>query len=225
MKNKELWESVFVTDPAQVRPIIGKQYKGNSPKPYWVIERATEEFGPCGIGWGFAILGERFERMTDSDLLHVAMVEVWYKFAGSTGKIQQMGQTRAVYTGKNGVVVDEDAPKKSVTDALVKCLSMIGFCGDIFSGRWDDNKYVEFAQQETQRRINSKWRDDIGADELDHLAKALVQFHEEGRDIDAISMWYSHELIKNSNESKEYVWMQLKPYSALRSAIKANKPE
>jgi hypothetical protein len=39
-------------------------------------------------------------------------------------------------------MVDEDAGKKSVTDGMVKCLSMIGFAGDIFSGRWDDSKYV-----------------------------------------------------------------------------------
>jgi len=29
---------------------------------------------------------------------------------------------------------------------MVKCLSMIGFAGDIFSGRSDDSKYVAFAR-------------------------------------------------------------------------------
>jgi hypothetical protein len=72
---------------------------------------------------------------------------------GKRGVIEQMGQTRAEYTSAGGKhIVDEDAPKKSVTDGMVKCLSMLGFAGDIFSGQWDDSKYVEWAGQETQRR-------------------------------------------------------------------------
>jgi hypothetical protein len=52
---------------------------------------------------------------------------------------------------RNGVLfTDEDAPKKSVTDALTKALSMIGFAGDIFSGRWDDNRYVEGLKEEAK---------------------------------------------------------------------------
>jgi hypothetical protein len=45
---------------------------------------------------------------------------------------------------------DEDAPKKSVTDALVKALSMIGFAGDIFMGRYDDSKYVNDLRAEAK---------------------------------------------------------------------------
>ena len=48
--------------------------------------------------------------------------------------------------------MDEDAPKKSATDGMVKCLSMLGFAGDIFSGQWDDSKYVAWAAEETARR-------------------------------------------------------------------------
>lgn len=137
-----------MTDPRAVKPITGKQYKGNSPKPYWIVERMTEEFGPCGIGWGFTILSERMERLTDTDILHVAVVRMWYELDGKRGEFEQIGQTKAVYQSKNGTLVDEDAPKKSVTDALVKCASYLGFAGDIFSGMWDDSKYVENAAAE-----------------------------------------------------------------------------
>ena len=118
-----LWRSVCVTDPAAVKPITGKQYKGNSPKPYWIIQRATETFGPCGIGWGVNVVSERFERLTETDVLHVALVRVWYVQDGKTGELEQMGQTKASYrTAKGDLMVDEDAPKKSVTDGMVKCL-------------------------------------------------------------------------------------------------------
>lgn len=167
MDNMKLWQSVCVTDPKAVKPITGKQYKGNSPKPYWVIQRATEVFGPRGLGWGVQILSERFERFGD-EALHIAHVKVWYMQDGKRGEIEQMGQTRAAYISAAGKhIVDEDAPKKSATDGMVKCLSMIGFAGDIFSGQWDDSKYVQWAAEETKRRemptITEKEAADIAA--------------------------------------------------------------
>jgi hypothetical protein len=151
-----LWRRVCVTDPAAVKPITGKQYNGNSPKPYWIVERLTAEFGPCGIGWGFSILSERFERFGEgksAESLHIAVVRFWYEMNGKRGELEQVGQTRASYTtSKDKFLVDEDAPKKSVTDALVKCASYLGFAGDIFSGRWDDSKYVAEAGREWAER-------------------------------------------------------------------------
>jgi hypothetical protein len=153
MENKALWQRAFTTDPKAVKPITGKQYNGNSPKPYWIVERLTDEFGPCGIGWGFSILNERFERFSDTDSLHVAAVRFWYVLDGKRGELEQIGQTKASYTTNAGkFIVDEDAPKKSVTDALVKCASYLGFAGDIFSGRWDDSKYVKEAGAEWEAR-------------------------------------------------------------------------
>lgn len=152
MSNKELWQRVCVTDPKAVKPITGKQYSGNSPKPYWIVERLTDEFGPCGIGWGFTIVSERFERFgegVNAEALHIACVRFWFKLEGERGELEQVGQTRAAYTTSKGkFMVDEDAPKKSVTDALVKCASYLGFAGDIFSGRWDDSRYVAEAARE-----------------------------------------------------------------------------
>ena len=109
-------------------------------------------FGPCGLGWGVQILSERFERFGD-EALHIAHVMVWYMQDGKRCEIEQMGQTRAAYISAAGKhIVDEDAPKKSATDGMVKCLSMLGFAGDIFSGQWDDSKYVAWAAEETKRR-------------------------------------------------------------------------
>jgi hypothetical protein len=150
MNNKALWDSVKVTDPSAVKPITGKSYKGDSPKPYWLIERATDVFGPIGIGWGVVVKSERFERMSDTDVLHVAVVSVWYVHDGVRSEtFDQMGGTKAAYmTSKGVLMVDEDAGKKSVTDGMVKCLSMIGFAGDIFSGLWNDSKYVQWAAEQ-----------------------------------------------------------------------------
>jgi hypothetical protein len=152
----DLWRRVSVTDPAAVKPITGKPYSGNSPKPYWIVEQLTREFGPCGIGWGFSVKTERFERFGEgasAEALHIALVAFWYVKDGQRGELEQVGQTRAAYmTSKGKFTVDEDAPKKSVTDALVKCASYLGFAGDIFSGHWDDSKYAAEAGREWAER-------------------------------------------------------------------------
>jgi len=183
MSNMKLWDSVCVTDPSAVKEITGKQYKGNSPKPYWIIQRATETFGPCGIGWGIEVLAERFERFGETESLHIALVRVWYMLDDKRGEIMQMGQTRASYVTKDGkFIVDEDAPKKSVTDGMVKCLSMLGFAGDIFSGQWNDSKYVEWAAQETKKRETPTLTDE----QVSEITGLL-----EGRDFSAFMKWVS----------------------------------
>ena len=54
--NLALWHSVERTPPEHTKAITGKSYSGTSPKPHYLVQKATETFGPCGIGWGFNIV-------------------------------------------------------------------------------------------------------------------------------------------------------------------------
>ena len=165
--NMDLWGKVFVTDKAHVSEIKGKSYKGNSPRPYYLIQKATETFGPCGIGWGYRIVEQGTQEVRYPEPLgntgntverlminHWVLVEFWYKLDGVKSEpIQQYGGTKLSYrtsTGKQEF--DEDAQKKSVTDALIKCMSCVGFAGDIFSGRWDDSKYHQEQEEKKQQQ-------------------------------------------------------------------------
>ena len=240
MSNKALWDRVKVTDPRAVKPITGKAYQGNSPKPYWLIERATQEFGPVGIGWGVTVKSERFERLSETDVLHVAVVSVWFVLDGKKSEtFDQMGGTKAAYkTAKGSMMIDEDAGKKSVTDGMVKCLSMIGFAGDIFSGMWDDSKYVQWAGEEWDRReAEDQMTPEQKADaakkearrmELQELALYLIDCQQQDKQLDAIRIWYDPktwaEDSSDQNDEKTFVWGLLKHESKLRSAIKANNP-
>lgn len=163
-ENLALWEAVERTPESQTKPITGKSYKGNSPKPHHLVKRATEMFGPCGIGWGFTVE----ERIEDGAMIepgffekmHVAKVRVWFKWNGERGEVEHIGGT--MFSGRYAsgkLFTDEDAPKKSVTDALVKALSMIGFAGDIFLGRYDDSKYLsELKAEERQAKADEPKR-------------------------------------------------------------------
>lgn len=147
--NLNLWNAVEKTPPSQTKPITGKSYSGTSPKPHYLVWKATETFGPCGIGWGFNIVDERIEEGPAGEKMSLARVRVWYEWNGKRGEVEHVGGTPFSGTRSSGkTYMDEDAPKKSVTDALIKALSMIGFAGDIFMGRYDDSKYVTELKQE-----------------------------------------------------------------------------
>jgi len=162
--NLTLWRAVEKTPPDQTKAITGKPYKGTSPKPYWLVQKATETFGPCGIGWGFEIVSERVEDGATGDKVHIAHIRLWYEYGSKRGVVEHVGQTMFAGKNKNGPYTDEDAPKKSVTDAVVKALSMIGFAGDIFMGRYDDSKYVSDlrAEETATKKAAAAPKDDDG---------------------------------------------------------------
>lgn len=166
--NLEIWQKVEVTPPDHTKGFAGRAggFKGTAMNATWLAQRATELFGPCGIGWGMTVLDDRYVSgapLLDKDgavigheLVHVVHAKLWYIHEGKRGEIEQYGQTQMVGKNKNGLFTDEEAPKKSMTDAMSKCLSMLGFGADIFKGYYDDNKYVndlrrEFREEEPQR--------------------------------------------------------------------------
>jgi hypothetical protein len=138
--NLVLWEAHEDIDPRFTKAITGKAYSGTSPSPQYVIKCLTDMFGPVGIGFGWRVLVEGFQPLGEKTL-HWCRIEFWHTARANT--FEAYGQTLAAYvTSKGGFMVDEDAPKKSMTDAIIKAASQIGVAANIFLGRWDDQKYV-----------------------------------------------------------------------------------
>jgi hypothetical protein len=119
-----------------------------------MVKMATLQFGPIGKGWGYDIVEERlddtgpiFDKETNAILnqgkTHTIRLRLWYKIGEEKCSVEHFGHTKYIYKSKYGVTVDEEAPKKSLTDALKKCLSMLGFSADIFLGEYDNKHYVD----------------------------------------------------------------------------------
>lgn len=146
MDNIALWERFADIDPEFAKPITGKPYNGTSPNPQYVIRCLTELFGPVGQGFGWRVVAEDFTEM-GGETIHWCRIEFWHTDRANV--VESYGQTRAAYvTSRGKQVVDEDAPKKSLTDAVVKAASWVGVCANIFLGRWDDQKYVAKVNEE-----------------------------------------------------------------------------
>ena len=136
--NLDLWNRFADIDPKFTKPITGKPYRGTSPNPQHIIQCLTEMFGPVGVGFGWEVMQDGFQPLGD-EVLHWCRIRFWH---GAGPGFEAYGQTKAYMKTKNGFMADEDAPKKSLTDAITKAASQIGVAANIFLGRWDDNKYV-----------------------------------------------------------------------------------
>lgn len=165
--NLALWRSVEKTDPAQTRPYQSGSGNRTTVRPMYLILRATELWGPMGGAWGIRIVTEKIVegapitlgtdgRVIGHESIHQVQAEVYYP----GGIIPCFGQTKFVGRNQRGTFTDEDAPKKSLTDALKKGLSWLGFSADIHMGMYDDDKYVTDTRQEfAAQKVNGDLRE------------------------------------------------------------------
>ena len=152
--NLRHWDAFADIDPKFTKAITGKQYKGTSPNPQYVIRCLTEMFGPVGVGFGWRVVVEQFVPLGEKTL-HWCRIEFWHTDRANV--FESYGQTIAAYpTNSGGFMVDEDAPKKSLTDAIIKAASHIGIAANIFLGRWDDQKYVAEVNAEYRAEEKAK---------------------------------------------------------------------
>ena len=164
--NLNIWDAVQATDPKYTKAFNrGGGFKGTATNATYLAKKATEQFGPCGLGWGVNVVNEQLitgaPHMSEgvviaNDIIHKLHVKFWYVRDGVRGEIEQFGQTQMVGKNKNGFYTDEEAPKKSMTDAMSKCLSLLGFSADIHLGLYDDNKYVSEMQEKFTDRISTE---------------------------------------------------------------------
>lgn len=149
--NTRIWDKICETDPNRTKD-FNKGYRGTSINPNYIYEKLTGCFGPCGIGWGFIIVKDEYKEGHEGEISHSITVDLWYKNGDVKSEpIPGIGGTPYVFKDKNGWHTDEDAPKKSLTDALTKATQLIGMSADIFGGLWNDCKYVA----ELKKKYNS----------------------------------------------------------------------
>ena len=153
--NLAIWNQVSQTEPQFTKSFSrAGGFRGTAIDAMYNIFRATELFGPLGIGWGYEILSEQIlegpalkdknsGEVLGYEKIHEMKIHLWYRHNGEIGALTTSGATTLVTTNKYGVVMDEEAVKKSLTDAITKALSWLGFSADVHMGLYDDVKYVQ----------------------------------------------------------------------------------
>lgn len=202
-ENLKLWRSVMRTNPRYTKDLSGTGFEGTSINGEYMVMRATECFGPIGIGWGYEILedvlkpgapiseaiyennkfvGKKLIRDAEGNLItslhHSMKISFWYIMEGQRGAITAYGATDYMYmTSKNGIKVDGEAQKKSLTDAIKKALSLLGFSADVWLGHYDDAVYKAESKMEFEIKDASDKADDTARirEELDERFKGNVE--------------------------------------------------
>ena len=179
MSNLLLWKKVEETAPGYTKTGELDGRKVTSINGTYMVKRATEAFGPIGQGWGYEIEDESFQpgapitkdgAVIGNAVMHTLKVRLWYMRGDKKCEVVHFGHTPYIRGTHYGAMTDFDAPKKSLTDAIKKCLSMIGFSADVFLGLYDDTNYVEAA------KVKESVRNADDAEE--EMTKARTEFSE-----------------------------------------------
>lgn len=132
-----------------------RSYKTINPE--YDAERATQEWGPYGAGWGIENCSYEWLPNADSPAVLVLHCEFYYDrnadndWVGHSFPIS----VDVPWTGKGN-----DTFKKIRTVAQSKALSLLGFNAEIFKGMWDDPSYVsevEAGQDEHNKLLPKIW--------------------------------------------------------------------
>ncbi|WP_337234652.1 hypothetical protein [Proteus terrae] len=186
--NLHIWKRVQRTDPRFTKPLEGMGFVGTSINSNYMIMRATEIFGPIGEGWSYEVIeeklvpgnpitervfdennkqiGVRFLRDGDGSLKyeenHSIKIKFWYiTEKGKKAEFESYGATPYRYMTTRGMKSDPEAIKKSLTDAIKKALSMLGFSSDVFMGMHDNPEYLASNKLEFEIKNASEKAEDI----------------------------------------------------------------
>ena len=220
-ENLKIWQAVEKTDPKYTKSFSkAGGFSGTAINATYLLRKATELWGPFGGAWGATVEDEKYVPGAESTVIHVLRIRFWHP----QGSFHAYGQTTFVGTNKHGLFTDEEAPKKSLTDAITKALSMLGFSADVFLGLYDDNKYVndrraEFAGSTKITPVAGSLSA-LSAQEQEQakeIAADIVDKWENDKPVAAYEAFYEAGL---SNELKLGVWEVLQPNSKVRNGIK-----
>lgn len=152
-----LWEALGKTDPAHTKQFKRSGgFSGTALKPQWVIKKLTEQFGPCGSGWGMGKPDFQVVNGENREVLVYCTVSGWYLEGTSSKEVWGVGGDKIVsyikandqYKRPERWESDDEAFKKAYTDALMNAFKFVGVGADIHMGQFDDNKYVQEVAQE-----------------------------------------------------------------------------
>lgn len=190
-ENTKLWDILGRTDPNHTKGFTrGGGFKGTAIKPMWSYRRLTEQFGPCGTGWGVDAPSFQVVPGDNREVMVFCTVSGWYMHEDGRRTVYGVGGDKVVgyikaneqYKRPERWENDDEAFKKAFTDALTNAFKLIGVGADVHMGLFDDSKYVasmreEFADDEkpastSQRRSSASLkRDDVWAEFERELAE------------------------------------------------------
>ena len=156
--NLVIWNTLGRTSPEHTKGFSrAGGFRGTAVKPVYTEQKMTEQFGPCGIGWGFSEPSFQLVPGSDGQTAVYCWLSLWYVHEGArSAPIPGVGGDMVIVKQSSGLRTDDEAFKKAFTDAIGNAMKHIGMSADVHMGRFDDSKYVsDLRREDAEANTNS----------------------------------------------------------------------
>lgn len=133
MSNMDIYDSFRVTPKEAQKEIAGGRLRGFTDiSPQYRIERLTEQFGPCGIGWYYEPVKKWIEQAGD-EIMAFVDISLFIKVDGEWSKpIAGTGGSTLYAMEKGGLKASDECFKMATTDAISVACKQLGIGADVY---------------------------------------------------------------------------------------------
>lgn len=155
MDNMQIYNLVRVVPKEAQKTIKGGRLSGFTDiNSMWRIQKLTETFGPCGIGWKYTIEREWLEQGANGEIAAFMDILLYYKHGDDWSEgIPGTGGSSFVAKERNGLYTSDECYKMALTDAISVAAKAIGMGADIY---WDKGRTKYDVSPERQEPAKEK---------------------------------------------------------------------
>ena len=211
MDNMDIYNILKSVPDVAKKTITGGRLKGMTDiKPMWRIEKLTETFGMCGIGWKAPIIKKEIIDGANGEKVAIVDINLYVKVNGEwSDAIQGTGGSSFIANEKSGLYTSDECFKMAYTDALSVACKSLGMGADVY---WGDSKYPTQPNQATPQptEINLDAKLGFGTKHKDHT---WIQ-------VFFTDIEYFNWLLENTNDAE-----RLATYKRIYKTIDENQEE
>lgn len=154
MENMEVYNRVKSVPEEAKKKITGGRLSGMTDiKPMWRIEKLTEVFGMCGIGWKAPITNKEIIEGANGEKIAIVDIDLYVKVDGEWSEaIQGTGGSSFIAKERNGLYTSDECFKMAYTDALSVACKSLGMGAEVY---WGDSKYNTSEQNNSQNNTST----------------------------------------------------------------------
>ena len=188
MENLEIYNKLKEVPKEAQKPITGGRLNGMIDiKPMWRIEKLTEVFGICGIGWKTKIKNKEILEGANGEKIAIVDIDLYVKIDGEWSEaIEGTGGSSFVTNETKGLYTSDECFKMAYTDAISVACKSLGMGADIY---WGDSKYNK-QQEITTKEQAEQYKINFGK----HAGKTIKELVETEKD-------YYNWLYKNGDDT------------------------
>ena len=189
MENLGIYEKIKEVPKEARKKITGGRLSGMTDiKPMWRIEKLTELFGVCGIGWKTVTTNKEIIEGANGEKIAIVDILLFIKVDGEWSEgIEGTGGSSFVANESKGLYTSDECFKMAYTDAISVACKSLGMGADIY---WGDSKYNKPKEEITTKEQAENFKINFGK----HAGKTLKEITENEKD-------YANWLYKNGDET------------------------